>query len=315
MESLHSAYELGERLSGEHFDEMYAALIDRVKQNYADYKRDMLGYGAREIFDAAARVHAVSDAYGYMTARHNFSEDELRFFLQFQNPLDMVAQHWHERNTDVSDMSFTVDFIMEPERQWRMLESYSLVRETPARTPEQTVAEPAEASEPQTPQEQLYHKLSAEFDAFIADLKCKTPDKILDSGYEKVFKEDIVYSFEYAGSYSDEEIETLLSVEKPLDKLYYNWLDTDVTHMDDLIDSIYGFVAREIKRQNEMDGAVSEKGTSQAMTEPPQTKPKAQAASREPSFLDELHEAAREVEARKADISANPTKKYNKGIE
>lgn len=242
MAGLKSAERLGERLSREHYDDMYAALIDRVTQNYGEYERRMVAdCNAQDVFDAAARIHAVSEAYSYLTVYHDFSEDELRFFLQFRNPLDMMAQHRHERNTDISDMSFTIDFIMEPERRRRMLESYALIRETPA-----------EATKPPTPQERLYKKPSAEFDAFIAELKDKSPDKIIESAYEKVFKEDIVYSFEYAETYSDKEM---------------------------------------------------------------QTETKAQAASREPSLLDELHEAAREAEVRKADRPVNPTKKYDKEIE
>jgi hypothetical protein len=310
MASLQSANKLGERLLGEHCDEMYAALIDRVTQNYADYERRMVGvYSAQDVFDAAPRIHAVSDAYSYLTVFHDFSEDELRFFLQFQNPLDMVAQHWHERNMDTGDMSFTIDFIMEPERRRRMLESYPLVRKTSAQTPE-----------PPTLREQLYNKLSAEYDAFIADLKGKTPDKIIDSAYEKVYKEDIVSNFIYDEAYSkefysDEAIGALFALKNPLEKMYHYWRDTHRPYSDALIDSIFDFVAREVERQNEPDSAASEKEAFQPIVEPPQAKPKAQAASREPSLLDELYEATREVEARKADRSANPTKKYDKEID
>jgi hypothetical protein len=233
---------------------MYKALIDRVKQNYADYERRMVGgYSKQDIFDLAGRIHAVSDAYSYMTATHNFSEDELRFLLQFQNPLDMVAQHWRERNMDISDMSFTMDFIMEPERRRRLLEKYSLTGDTPMQAAEQSADEPKAETKPLTPREQLYKKVSAEYDAFLADLKGKTPDKIIDSAYEKVFKEDIVYSFEYGESFSDKEIDVLLSVDYPLEELYRNWLDTDVSHMDDLSESISGFAKREIERQGEID--------------------------------------------------------------
>jgi hypothetical protein len=100
-----------------------------------------------------------------------------------------------------------------------------------------------------TPQEQLYAKLSAEYDAFIEGLKDKPPKDIIESSYEKVFKEDILMCFEYDDDMSDKEIAALLALEFPLDELYRNWLDTDVSHMDDLRDTISGFVVREIERQ------------------------------------------------------------------
>jgi hypothetical protein len=233
---------------------MYKALIDRVKQNYADYERRMVGgYSKQDIFDIAGRIHAVSDAYSYMTATHNFSEAELRFLLQFQNPLDMVAQHWRERNMDIGDMSFTMDFIMEPERQRRLLEKYSLVSDTTTQAAEQTADEPEAMKVPLTPREQIYKKLSAEYDAFIADLKGKTPDKIIESAYEKVYKEQILMCFEHGDEFREKAMGILLALENPLDDLYWNWVDTDVSDFDDLSDTISGFIVRELERQDEID--------------------------------------------------------------
>jgi hypothetical protein len=101
-----------------------------------------------------------------------------------------------------------------------------------------------------TPKEQLYTKLSAEYDAFVEGLKDKPPKDIIESSYEKVFKEDILMCFEYDDNMSDKEIAALLALEFPLDELYRNWLDTDVSHTDDLRDTISGFVVREIERTN-----------------------------------------------------------------
>ncbi len=300
MASMESANELGERLDFEHFNEMYKALTDRVKQNYAEYQRGMLGYSAQDVFDAAARVHAVSDAYGYMTARHNFSEEELRFFLQFKNPLDMLAQHWHERNMDISDMSFTVDFIMEPERQRRMLERYSLAGDAPAQA-EQTAKEAA----PLTPREQLIEKMRSEYNTFLDELSAKPPMQIIESSYEKVFKEDLLLTVE-DGEFSDEKIAALLTQEYPLDLLYQEWLDTDASYMDMLRDCVDDAADTLIKETLEQQPAAEQ---------PSQTKPKTQAATRKPSLLDELRDAAREVEARKAERPANHTKKHDKEID
>jgi hypothetical protein len=105
-----------------------------------------------------------------------------------------------------------------------------------------------------TVKEQLYEKLSAEYAAFIDALKDASPDKIIDSAYEKVFKEDILSCFEYGDSFSEKQIAALLALEYPLDGLYFNWLDTDVSHMDDLSDTIHSFATREMQEQSGIDG-------------------------------------------------------------
>lgn len=105
-----------------------------------------------------------------------------------------------------------------------------------------------------TAKEQLYEKLSAEYDIFIDGLKGAAPDKIIESAYEKVFKEDILSCFEYGDSFNEQQLAALLALDNPLDALYRNWLHTDASHMDDLSDSIHGFVVRETHLQNGIDG-------------------------------------------------------------
>ena len=144
--SMERAYIVGETLSTRHFDEIYKVFTARVEQNYADYEREMLGFGAKEIYDMASRIHAVSDAYSHLTVYHHYTEEELRFYLQFQNPLDIVAQAWHERNMDVSDMSFTTDFLCE--RRGVIEQENAFINDAPPE-PEQT--EPSEKPKQQPP--------------------------------------------------------------------------------------------------------------------------------------------------------------------
>ena len=144
--SLEKACEIGEMLSYKHFDEIYAAFIARVEKNFADYEREMLGFGAKEIYDMASRIHAVSDAYSHLTVYHHYTEEELRFYLQFQNPLDIVAQAWHERNIDLSDMSFTTDFIWE--RRGVIEQENAFISDAP---PEPERTEPSEKHKRQPP--------------------------------------------------------------------------------------------------------------------------------------------------------------------
>ena len=86
-------------------------LIERIEKNYADYQKSLLDFGKQELIDMASKIHAVSDAYSYMTSWHEYDEHELDFFLQFQNPLEVVANEWRDRNISVRDVSYTVEYL------------------------------------------------------------------------------------------------------------------------------------------------------------------------------------------------------------
>ena len=79
----------------------------------------------------------------------------------------------------------------------------------------------------------LYKKMSIEYDNFIADLKTKSPDIILESAYEKVMKEDLLSFFEYT-DFPEKEIDAkaLYMLPYPLDALYEAWLKIDLSYMD-----------------------------------------------------------------------------------
>ena len=86
-------------------------------------------------------------------------------------------------------------------------------------------------------QDKLYEKLSKEYKGFIEDLKQKPPDKILEKSYEKVFKEDLLTLFE-DGSIKASEAKALIKLDRPLEALYQEWMDTDVSYMDMLKDCV-----------------------------------------------------------------------------
>jgi len=111
-----------------YFGDMEDDLIMRVEHNYADFTKSLEDFGASEIIEMASAIHAYSDAYSYLvTGYHGFSDDELQFFMRFENPLQVVADAWRERNIDLDDMSFTIDHIME--RQDAVLSEYPLAEE------------------------------------------------------------------------------------------------------------------------------------------------------------------------------------------
>lgn len=88
-----------------------------------------------------------------------------------------------------------------------------------------------------TIQEKLYEKLSAEHQARIEEIKQLPPDKIIERAYEIYIKDDLL-SYFYTPNIGDDEASVLLKLDRPLDHLYYEWLDVDTSHMDALQDCI-----------------------------------------------------------------------------
>lgn len=76
-----------------------ALLQKRVKQNYADFKADMLMLDEEAVFEKAHRIAAVQDTFEQMTSDGmDYLEDcEIEFLLKFYNPLEMVANYLQER--------------------------------------------------------------------------------------------------------------------------------------------------------------------------------------------------------------------------
>ena len=51
----------------------------------------------------------MSDAHTYMTQHHAFDYEQAEYLLQFKNPLEIVADKWEARISNLSDMSFDLD--------------------------------------------------------------------------------------------------------------------------------------------------------------------------------------------------------------
>ncbi len=83
-------------------------LIERFDKNLADYHASLEGFTTRELIGMADEIAATNDMHKYMTQRHGMDYGELEFFLQFQNPLEVVADAWHCYADDIEDMSYVV---------------------------------------------------------------------------------------------------------------------------------------------------------------------------------------------------------------
>ena len=93
--------------------ELHAELLRRINISHTNYHHSLMSLSKQELIGMAGKIVAWSDAYEYMAFYHGFKEDELRFYLQFQNPLMIVADKWYEHRNDFSDMSNVVDSLLE----------------------------------------------------------------------------------------------------------------------------------------------------------------------------------------------------------
>ena len=96
--------------------------------------------------------------------------------------------------------------------------------------------------------DQLYNKLSVEFDRYTSGLVNLPPNKILDEAYKKTFMEDILVFFESDDFVDEVDATVLLSLKNPMQALYKGWEDTDPTYLDHLRDSITNTI-REIQTE------------------------------------------------------------------
>lgn len=93
----------------------------------------------------------------------------------------------------------------------------------------------------------LYEKVAKELADFIAELKTKSPDEMIESAYELTIKEDMVSVFE-GTDYSQTEAKALYKEKYPLDACYQEWLHNDLTHMDIIKETVEDKIRSCVKR-------------------------------------------------------------------
>jgi len=82
-------------------------LKQRIEQNYADFKAEILSLDEENIFDNARIIAVVTDTYEQLLVGgfSTLTDDEAIFMLQFHNPLELVADFLSKRviEEDVDD--------------------------------------------------------------------------------------------------------------------------------------------------------------------------------------------------------------------
>jgi len=96
----------------------------------------------------------------------------------------------------------------------------------------------------------LYEKMQQEYDAFIAGLKLMSNEQVIDSAYEKVIKSDILIECEN-GRLDQKEAKALYLEKYPLDRIYQDWLKSDVSYMGMIRDTIDDSAKDAVKERRE----------------------------------------------------------------
>ena len=102
----------------------------------------------------------------------------------------------------------------------------------------------------------LYQKMEHEFNSYIEKLKKLPPEKIILGSYEKIMKEEMMLSF-YPDNemYDINQIKALNNYDKPLDKLYSDWMDSDISFNGVIEDSITNTLNDLVKAQKEKNNS------------------------------------------------------------
>ena len=85
-------------------NEKHGELIDRLNENLSEYYKSLEGFGNKELIDMADRIAATADVHRYMTGWVALTNDEVNYYLNFQNPLEVVTDYWLVRRYDISDL-------------------------------------------------------------------------------------------------------------------------------------------------------------------------------------------------------------------
>ena len=109
----------------EDISDLHSRLVERIDKNLSDYHLQLESYGNLELIGMAGKIAATADAHSYLTAYHDFDEYELEYLLEFQNPLEVLADEWLDRNIDLGDMSFAMEHIYQ--NSDLLLEQYPVI--------------------------------------------------------------------------------------------------------------------------------------------------------------------------------------------
>lgn len=105
-------------------------------------------------------------------------------------------------------------------------------------------------------EDRAYGKINREMNEYLAEIKKKSPEEIVEAAYEITYKQEILCMFECEGAFNDKQSMAILKTKNALDYLYQEWLDYDGSVLDELRSSVNLAIENQIdyfKAQAERD--------------------------------------------------------------
>lgn len=91
-------------------------LRERVRENYIEMMAEMLSFSKEYVFDNAMSIAAANEVLFYIENCDCINRDAAIYFLDFTNPLEMIAEAWEEYMEDgESQFPLVLASIMENE--------------------------------------------------------------------------------------------------------------------------------------------------------------------------------------------------------
>ncbi len=85
--------------------------------------------------------------------------------------------------------------------------------------------------------ELLYEKAQKEFDAYKNELMQLPQEEVFNHSYETAIKQDLLCTFENE-ELTQNEAKALYKLKNPLDACYQEWLNNDLSNMENLRDTV-----------------------------------------------------------------------------
>ena len=113
-------------------DKARQQLIDRLTENYADYRAELLLKDRQELIDGADRIAKTAEVFQYFTTKP-LMETEVEYFLNFQNPLEVAVDHWESCNFELDALGAVIADVVDKADD---LTLYPLAADAPEQKPD-----------------------------------------------------------------------------------------------------------------------------------------------------------------------------------
>lgn len=105
-------------------------LIDRLQENYADYRTDLLTYDRQELIGRAGEISTISDVFHHLTEQQEYYGEEITHLLMFCNPLEVMCARYNEVAQKYDDYTFSEQMSLTKTENVADLKRYPLVTDS-----------------------------------------------------------------------------------------------------------------------------------------------------------------------------------------